>query len=252
MNTWDWIPLLLLLPLGIALGGGGALLLFVRHWRRHRSAFRLFSVDRGGAFLPGPAVAHPALIQRPACWLAIRTGSVHAVQSALRLHNARPCSWVDGLASEQKLFIAPPVRGWVLVIGAGLPDPADDVDICFRFLLQLSRQLGHVQLFSANRALSHHAWVRVQNGRVVRAYAWAGQTLWDQGVKTLAELELKMACFRYLETPPRPFFGQPDVLARNTDKVPRLAARWSLDPAAVDERLFEHASGLAGEPPRLY
>jgi hypothetical protein len=87
---------------------------------------------------------------------------------------------------------------------------------------------------------------------VVRAYAWAGKTLWNQGVKTRAELELGLKCFHYLETPERPLFGQPDVIAVNTEKVPRLAARWSLDPAAIDERLFEQSRGIAGEPPRLY
>jgi len=34
----------------------------------------------------------------------------------------------------------------------------------------------------------------------------------------------------------------------NVEKVPLLAARWSLDPAAIDERLLAHARGVAGEP----
>jgi hypothetical protein len=126
------------------------------------------------------------------------------------------------------------------------------VDATFRFLTALSRKLGHVQFFTANRVLGHHAWARLEAGRVVRAYAWAGKTLWNQGIKTRAELELSLKCFRYFETPDRPSYGQPDVIAMNTEKVPLLAARWSLDPAAIDERLFEQSRGIAGELPRLY
>ena len=74
-----------------------------------------------------------------------------------------------------------------------MPDPAVDVDACFRFVVDLSRKLGQVQFFSASRILHHHAWVRVEGGRVVRAYAWAGETLWSQGLRTPAEKELGMS-----------------------------------------------------------
>lgn len=202
-------------------------------------------------FFPNFLPSHVVLQHRPASWIAVRSRSTQAVQAALGLSNPKPCTWLEGLARDQKLFISPPIQGWVLVAGSRVPDAGDDVDTTFRFLLELSRKLGHVQYFSANRILGHHAWARAEAGRVVRAYAWAGKTLWNQGVKTRAELELGLKCFQYLETPDRAF-GQSDVLATNTEKVPLLAARWSLDPAAVDERALEQARGIAGEPPRLY
>ena len=150
------------------------------------------------------------------------------------------------------LFIAPPVRGWILVIGSGVPDPSEDVDACFRMLLHLSRKLGHVQFFSASRILNHHAWVRMESGRVVRAYAWAGTTLWQQGERTQAERELALECRDYNESSECDGFGQMDSLAPNVDKVPLLAARWSLDPAGIDERFLEAECGVAGEPSRRY
>src|SRR5215472_9042244 len=149
-------------------------------------------------------------LRLPSAWLAIRSRSALAVQSALGLHNPKPCSWVEGLIGEEKLFIAPPVKGWVLVIGTGLPDPSEDVDVCFRFLQQLSRKLGQVQFFSAGRVLHHHAWVKAEGGRILRAYAWAGKTLWSQGTCTTAEKELDLKCFDYLEGSARSAFGQPD------------------------------------------
>lgn len=192
------------------------------------------------------------LFPRPSCWLAIKSRNLLAVKSALGLHNAKPCSWTDALVEDQKLFISPPVKGWILVMGSGLPDPSDDVDICFRFLVQLSRRLGHVQLFNASRILNHHAWVRAERGKIVRAYAWAGVTLWQQGKRTPAEKELGLRCFDYSEEPGRVSFSQPDVCYLNAEKVPQLAARWSVDPGRLDPSSLEATHGLAGEPSRIY
>ena len=84
-----------------------------------------------------------------------------------------PCSWEEGLieARERKLFISPPVGGWILVVGSSLPDPTEDVDECYRFLTSLSRKLGHVQFFSTNRFDNHHAWALIDQGRVFRLIA---------------------------------------------------------------------------------
>ncbi len=191
-------------------------------------------------------------LRRPSCWMAVKSRSLLAVQSALGLHNVKPCSWIEGLAGDEKLFIAPPVKGWVLVVGSGLPDPSDDVDACFRFVMDVSRKLGHVQFFSASRILQHHAWIRAEGGRVVRAYAWAGHTVWTQGARTRAEKELDLKCFDYTETAERRVFGHPDAIGINVDKVPLLAARWSLDPARIEYRHLENDRGVAGEPSRKF
>lgn len=250
MSVSDLMPLMLLLLFSLALSFGTATVVFVIRQLRRRH-------DQPGGPSGGPrpfpaSILRPAMVNRPPCWLAIKTRSLLAVQSALGLHNARPCSFIEGLAGEQKLFIAPPIRGWILVFGAGLIEPTDDVDNCFRFLLNLSRKLGEVQFFSASRMLHHHAWVRAERGRVIRAYAWAGRTLWSQGRRTTAENELNLICFGYAELPDRPAFGETDLVAANEEKVPLLAAKWSLDPACIDERFLEQESGVAGEPSRKY
>jgi hypothetical protein len=190
--------------------------------------------------------------KRPDCWLAVRNNSLHAVQSALALHHAKPCSWADGLAddSDQKLFISPPVSGWILVMGSALPNPCDDEDASFRFLLGLSRKLGHVQLFSAGEVFHQHAWVRAEMGRVVRAYAWAGRTLWNQGEMTDSERILGLKCYNYAQSPDPSRFGHPDAGLGNSDKVHLLAARWSVDPDDIDDRFIEGALGVVGEPER--
>jgi hypothetical protein len=189
-----------------------------------------------------------ALFDAPTRWLAVRGQNPQAVQSALAVHNARACSWSDALAApfEPRLFISPPVQGWILIIGCDLPDPADDVDECFKFLTGLSRKVGEVQFFSRNRAVGHHGWARLEHGKIVRAYAWAGETVWNQGAMTDAERDLKLRCLTYTESSDVLGLAEREVLALNTERVVRLAAAWSLDPTAVHGADLE-SKGIAGD-----
>ena len=184
----------------------------------------------------------PRVISRPCCWMAIRSVSPEAVKSALGLGRAAPCSWAEGLAGGHEFFISPRVNGWVIVTGLGLPNPTDDVDATFLFLQALSRKLGHVQYFYASRLLHHHAWARLDDGCVTRAYAWAGETVWSQGNETLPEIEVDVKLFGYGEHAATILDAE-----MNFEKVPLLAARWSLDPAEVKLHSIRHAIGLAGE-----
>ena len=253
MSTGDLIPLVLLLLFVAAFGTGMAMYYLIRYLRRREGWVDSFgSMDETPgetAFVVSPL---RAFWRRPTCWLAIRSRNMFAVQSALELDNAKPCSWTEGLSSDRRLFVSPPIQGWILVMGAGLPDPSDDVDECFRFLTELSRRLGHVQLYKADATLMHHAWARVEAGRVVRAYGWAGNTIWNQGMKTRAEAALGLKCFGYGEGPQREGWQSSDLLASNVEKVPLLAARWSLNPAELDARLVERSRGVTGWPSRRF
>lgn len=154
-------------------------------------------------FHEAPPAEYPAerswFLLWPGRWLAIKSTDLNAVQAALRLHHPRPCPWLEGMAQAHNLFISPPVDGWILVTGGALPEPGEDVDACFRFILNLSRELGEVQFFEAQRMLHHHAWVKARDGRVIRAYAWAGETVWNQGRLTRAEKLLGLKCYEYGE-----------------------------------------------------
>ena len=184
----------------------------------------------------------PRIISRPGCWVAIRSVSPEAVKNVLGLNRAEPCSWAEGLAGGHEFFISPRVNGWVIVTGMSLPNPTDDVDATFVFLQALSKQLGHVQYFYASRLLHHHAWARLDDGCVTRAYAWAGETVWNQGIETIPEIEVNVKLFGY---------GEPAATIwdaeTNFEKVPQLAARWSLDPAEVKLSSSRQSIGLAGE-----
>ena len=179
---------------------------------------------------------------RPESWVAVRSVSPEAVKLALGLNRAAPCSWEEGLAGGHDFFISPRVHGWVIVTGLGLPAPGDDVDATFLFLTALSKQLGHVQYFHASRLLRHHAWARLDDGCVTRAYAWTGETVWNQGGETLPEIEVGVKTFAYGDTTATIWDAE-----TNFEKVPQLAARWSLDPAEVKLHSSRQATGIAGE-----
>jgi hypothetical protein len=86
----------------------------------------------------------------------------------------------------------------------------------------------------------------------VRAYAWAGRTLWNEGKTTQAEVDLSMKCYDYTEAPSGPPFGSTETGVNNSDKVHFLAARWSIDPEDIDQRFVEEEWGIVGEPSRHF
>ena len=244
---------LLLAILSFVLVVGTVLVFLIIQWQ-HRKTLSALTHGEAAETNPPPGVSSPSFgLKQANCWLAIKQRSSQAVQSALALHNPQPCSWADGLADGggQRVFVSPPVSGWTLVMGPALPDPCDDADACFRFVLELSRKLGHVQLFSVNTILGHHAWVRAEGGQIVRAYAWAGGTQWNQGRRTMAEDELNLECRDYGETAAM-FTDDPEPGVENTDKVHVLAARWSIDPDEIDGQFAGRAWGIAGEASRPY
>ena len=243
----EFTGLLLLIPLGLSIGVGALMALFIVRTVQDRLKFQ----QRATARRRGDRLSRPIralLFERPGRWLAVKSASSKTVQTALGLSDAAPCSWDEGLieARDEKLFISPPVDGWVLVVGSSLPDPAEDPDKCFHFLRRISIELGHVQYFGANHVVNHHAWAIVDSGDVFRAYAWADEVLWNQGVVTAAERELKLMCLAYGAVSERGTEGH----ARNCERLTRLASEWSVDPAAVAEEVAEGEPGIVGHAPR--
>jgi hypothetical protein len=192
------------------------------------------------------------LARGPVVWLAIRSTDSDAVLAALGVSNPVPCPWREGIAGERELFIGPPVQGWIMVTGSRLPQPGQDVDACFYFLVRLSRALGEVQFFMVDTVQHHHGWARLENGMVTRAYAWVNETVWNQGAKSLAEVELNMKCFSYGESTGADDWTTAEIAAANVEKVPALAARWSFDPAFVNDHGHIPADGVAGTLSRFH
>jgi hypothetical protein len=225
MDAMMWMLLMAhFLALGVAVMVFGWMIFLQR---RNRMAQKLNTSD--GEYFSSRA----ASAIRPTTWLAVRSLEPETIRAAL--------------ADKEEFFISPRVNGWVIVTGPGLPDPGDDVDACHLFLTALSRELGHVQFFQAEKFSAHHAWARMDEGCVTRAYAWAGETIWNQGTKTLAENSLGLKCSDYGEDSETEFWTDKENASANVEKIPLLAARWSVDP-----EILHRADGITGESSRLY
>ena len=248
----ELIAVLLIVVLGLAMGVGFICFLLVVHFWRTGRLTREVSARSSDYFYRTRKFPMPQF-DLPCRWLAVRSTNPFLVQAALGLHNPSPCSWEEGVnaAHEQKLFVSPPVAGWILVMGSSLPEPCDDADRAYFLVLELSRKLGQVQFFSLNRVVNHHAWIQAEQGQILRAYVWAGKTLWNQGRMTRAELDLGLRCYDYEESVERIDFGRAAPTSVNTEKVPLLAGRWSFNPTAVDTRMLRETRGIAGQLARF-
>src|SRR5437867_7632929 len=103
---------MLLILLAVSFATGTVLAAFAMRWARtHRLLQESLAAEHRWPRLSS-APASPAAVDRPELWLAIRGRNLSAVQSALGLHHAKPCSWAQGL--NEKLFISPPIHGWIL------------------------------------------------------------------------------------------------------------------------------------------
>lgn len=229
---------------GLVVGLG---VVFVGLYRRH--LWHLRRLNRGVDRLAALALHRGALGGHPPPrWLAIRSTNTPLLRELLRLDPTAVRLWSEALSRfrEPSLFLSPPIDGWSLVIGGALPDPAIDVDLCFHFLTRLSREIGEVQLFSADRVLSYHSWIRLREGRVVRAYAWAGTTEWNEGRVTLDERLLGLRIRNYGEEVESTGYGELLPEQINCERVAQLARRWSVDPIIASELILQQEH-LAGE-----
>ncbi len=229
----------------LALGVGTAMFLgmIILH-RRARASHQTPQAD-GTEFL-----SNSRLVDQPAVWLAIHSSNPKAVKTALGSSHPTPCPRAERIADEHEFFIESPVNDWIIVTGSGLPHPGNDVDRCFHFLIRLSRVAGEVQFFMADPVRHHHAWARVENGVVTRAYAWVNETVWNQGAKSIAEIELNMKCFGYGEDAGMDDATMEKHAAANVEKILSLSARWSFDPSVMSGHLQNPADVIAGRLPR--
>jgi hypothetical protein len=176
----------------------------------------------------------PIAFGRRCGWLAARGATPEALLAALPLARARRVGWRDGIraAYAGKVFVTPALGGWTLAVSPRLPDAGDGrvPAPLVSFLSRVSRDLAtEVQSFAMNEAVGYTHWARAEHGRVLCARAYV--ELID---KTLVDLGGPAA-----DPPER---GVPGPAA-----VAALAARWSLDPAALDGWQEPVGDGWLGE-----
>ena len=163
-------------------------------------------------------------------WLAIKGRGPSEVLKALSVKDPTPANWDDGFKaiyeldfSRRRVFVTPAIDGWVFVVGTlGLPPMgSEDDDESIAFTTRLSADLKTtVQYFCTNRVVEQHGWILAQDGALVRAHAYlgeSGETLFDQGKPTEPEISLGEAVSR-----------------PNEDVVMSIAGAWGLSPQKLD------------------
>ena len=193
----------------------------------------------------------PSVFSRPRTWLSVRSRNPEDVARSMGLGDLYPCACAEALAdpNTERLFVSPPVNGWVVVMGWQLPDPGEDIDACYRFLADMSERLGHVQYFHGNPALGHHAWAKLIERKVIRAYAWTGETAWNQGKPTIGEEKTDMCCFDYLAAGNEESYQQWEIVGANVDRLPMLASIWSVAPVVFSDPVMRMKQGWVGRLP---
>ncbi len=180
-------------------------------------------------------------------WIALGTTRTDAVVAALNASKARPANWASGLATtydpelnRSRVFVAPPVNGWTLVVGPGLPVPRSVhvEDSGANLLRRLSREFGTAQVFSAETTAGHLGWASAEGGTITRAsYAAEGQFLIDEGARDRDEAALRKDLFELDGMyDRRGDFGSGLVFLPTSAFIFAIAGCWSLDPTRLGAR----------------
>ena len=222
--------------------------------------------------------------QEPVCfgyktnWFAVKTGDGATVAALVGLRDAKPASWRDGLeqvhAETGAVFVSPPYKEWIFVVGHHLPYPVDadrndrtgdhlKKGAEFRRLFDaLAQHFGDVQFFGTNHVADFSAWAKAEDGKTVRAFCFAGslgEIYANGGQQTAEEARLGLidpglrspaeAC-DYLfdvegqehdvegdaEVEPHALPGEEDVV--------NLAGLWSINPLDLSEPAGEGFLGV--------
>src|SRR5262245_51787068 len=97
-------------------------------------------------------------------WFVVSSNDPHGVIRAFGLREPVPCDWAEGVtaAYEDKVFVTPPVGGWVLVPARHwLKQLGRDTDrVVAPALKAMSKDLGPVQFFATYRVDDYHLWAQ--------------------------------------------------------------------------------------------
>ncbi|RLU01217.1 hypothetical protein [Ketobacter sp.] len=190
-------------------------------------------------------------------WVAIKATDSKRVIECLDMHDVEIANWETGIVAanhswkERLVFVSPPVKSWVFVVG-GMPclDRETDPDVAIDFIKNIASHFSDVQYFGSHRVSGWCAWARIIENEMVRAYSFGdGETLRDTNDLTMEEIELDL---KFLDTRTQEFIDSnvweiDDHWCPDEEDVTKLAGKWSLNPAELDELELPESVGFVGK-----
>ena len=204
-----------------------------------------------------PGLANPELPTPPQrfadfiAWFAVRSEDPKAVATAIELQNAHAANWEYGISraselDDYRIFVTPPAKGWVLVVGMPVLFEADAH--ARERTIELSKQFGEAQFFASVRTSDSYTWVRASKGKLIRLFYESDGQRRAEGKETEEEKQLgfKFSDVSSSESP-RSEQWEPDE-----QSVLQIAGRWSIDPTMLSEMGLPPSLGLLGDPSASY
>jgi hypothetical protein len=174
----------------------------------------------------------------PRCmWFAIRTEDTQRVIEVMALKHSEPCNWAVGIekAYEDDIFITPPIDGWTMVVGWGLPsaDTPEGIREVKESLLLLSKEFGEAQYFITHRTVDYHLWMKAVNGSGIRAFGFGeGENVIIEGDPADFAARLDNA----EEVSQKKFTIVQNFTNPGEQTVMDIAGKWSVDPSMLSDR----------------
>jgi hypothetical protein len=176
-------------------------------------------------------------------WFAVRTEDTQQLAGHIGLKDAAPCNWQYGVdyAYQDRVFVSPPVDGWSFVIsklGLPIPEDEDSVDLLKTMLSDLSQAFSEAQYFGTYRVVGYDAWMKAENGKILRAYAFVdGENILVEGEPTAIETRFNLinTLSEAAEENPN-YFEQEGLQYPDEQMTMEVAGSWSINPQDLDGR----------------
>ena len=196
-------------------------------------------------------------------WIAVRSEDCDRIVAALGLTETLDANWNAGVGAiydpdfaDSHVFVSPPVRGFTFIAGVPLPLPAGRgfMDKLTPLAMRLGNEFKDVQYFASFPEIDLFAWLRIEKGRVVRAFAIGDEgVIWDRGRLTPQERALGLKLFELRGIKGRRGdTGEAIILHPTEEQVWRMASGWSLDPSRLDTIAHAPAIGLVARAPERW
>jgi len=179
-------------------------------------------------------------------WLVVKAMPIEIIIKALQLKNCIPCNWKSGIKQGGRLFVSPPIKGWIFIVGQPFPF-TDEVNLSKSikpFLEKASLSVGVIHYFFTYRVTETHCWSKAEDGKIIRGYifdGYNGKTLWDEGEDYL---ERELGWNLYNEKGNK---SGDKLTIPKEENVMEMARRWCISPSDLKPEFSDNNLGIVGE-----